>query len=89
MLIAGGVCSGAGVTADGGRCGEKPRPNRERRWLVVMIFDYVYVSKVVTYLLLVEICTRNYASAGDTYATYCVKVGYFFCGGSLTAKSLV
>ena len=48
VLVAGGVCSGAGTTADGGRCGEKPWPNRERRWLVVIIFDYVYVSKVVT-----------------------------------------
>ena len=28
VLIAGGVCSCAGATADGRRCGEKPRPHR-------------------------------------------------------------
>ena len=48
VLVAGSVYSGAGATADGRRCGEKSRPNSERRWLVVIIFDYVYVSKVVT-----------------------------------------
>ena len=31
VFIAGGACSGAGATADGRRCGEKPRPHRERR----------------------------------------------------------
>ena len=31
VFIGGGVCSGAGATADGRRCGEKPWPYRERR----------------------------------------------------------
>ena len=43
--IAGGMCSGAGATADGRRCGEKPRPNRERRWLTDLLRDHNYTSK--------------------------------------------
>ena len=31
VLIAGGVCRGAGATVDGRRCGEKPRSYRKRR----------------------------------------------------------
>ena len=31
VFIAGGVCSGGGVTADGRRCRAKPRPYWERR----------------------------------------------------------
>ena len=31
VFIAGGVCGGAGATADGRRCGEKPWPYWERR----------------------------------------------------------
>ena len=31
VFIAGGVCSGAGATADGRRCGETSWPHRERR----------------------------------------------------------
>ena len=31
VLVAGGLCSGAGATADGRRCGKKPRPYWERR----------------------------------------------------------
>ena len=31
VFIAGAVCSGAGATADGWRCGEKPRSYWERR----------------------------------------------------------
>ena len=33
VLVGGSMCSGAGTTADGRRCGENPRPNRERRYL--------------------------------------------------------
>ena len=33
VLIAGGVCSGAGATDDGRRCGKESWPNRERRYL--------------------------------------------------------
>ena len=33
VLIAEGVCSGAGTNVDGRRCGEKPWPYRERRYL--------------------------------------------------------
>ena len=36
VLVAGRVCGGAGATADGRRCGEKPWPHRERRKLVVV-----------------------------------------------------
>ena len=34
LFIAGGVCGGAGATADGRRCREKPRPYWERRYIV-------------------------------------------------------
>ena len=44
VLIAEGLCSGAGATADGRRCGEKPWPYRKRRYYDIAITRQVFNS---------------------------------------------